>query len=109
MRQQQLSLGLVHQSPTHLGWSDTLATPATVFRPHVGCADSWRLLVTLPYFSAAAAAAAVCSVVDLSPFMSPLQLAEQAVDLNLRLMRWRAAPDLDIPTLAATRCLLLGE
>lgn len=55
-----------------------------------------------------AAAAAVLSVVDLSPFMSPLQLAEQAVDLNLRLMRWRAAPDLDIITLAGTRCLLLG-
>lgn len=41
--------------------------------------------------------------------MSPLQLAEQAVDLNLRLMRWRAAPDLDTGALAATRCLLLGE
>jgi ubiquitin-like modifier-activating enzyme ATG7 len=41
--------------------------------------------------------------------MSPLQLADQAVDLNLRLMRWRAAPDLDVAALAATRCLLLGE
>jgi len=40
--------------------------------------------------------------------MSPTALAEQAVDLNLRLMRWRAAPTLDIPALAATRCLLLG-
>lgn len=49
------------------------------------------------------------SVVDLSPFMSPLQLAEQAVDLNLRLMKWRAAPQLDVGALAATRCLLLGE
>jgi ubiquitin-like modifier-activating enzyme ATG7 len=47
-------------------------------------------------------------VVDLSPFMSPLQLADQAVDLNLRLMRWRAAPGLDVGALAATRCLLLG-
>jgi ubiquitin-like modifier-activating enzyme ATG7 len=40
--------------------------------------------------------------------MSPTALADQAVDLNLRLMRWRAAPSLDVPALAATRCLLLG-
>lgn len=41
--------------------------------------------------------------------MSPLHLAEQAVDLNLRLMRWRAVPGLDITKMATTRCLLLGE
>jgi hypothetical protein len=48
------------------------------------------------------------STVDVSPLLSPVQLAEQAVDLNLRLMRWRAAPELDVAALAATRCLLLG-
>ncbi|GBF90994.1 ubiquitin-like modifier-activating enzyme [Raphidocelis subcapitata] len=46
--------------------------------------------------------------VDLSNLMSPAALAEQAVDLNLRLMRWRAAPSLDIAALASARCLLLG-
>lgn len=40
--------------------------------------------------------------------MAPGALAEQAVDLNLRLMRWRAAPGLDIGKMAATKCLLLG-
>ena len=40
--------------------------------------------------------------------MDPRRLAESAVDLNLRLMRWRAAPDLDTGRLARTRCLLLG-
>jgi ubiquitin-like modifier-activating enzyme ATG7 len=30
------------------------------------------------------------------------------VDLNLRLMRWRAAPALDVGALSALRCLLLG-
>lgn len=35
--------------------------------------------------------------------MDPVQLAQQAVDLNLRLMRWRAAPELDIAVLAGTR------
>ncbi|GIL99130.1 hypothetical protein Vretimale_4392 [Volvox reticuliferus] len=34
--------------------------------------------------------------------------AEQAVDLNLRLMRWRAVPELEVGALAATKCLLLG-
>lgn len=48
-------------------------------------------------------------VVDVSPLMSPVQLAEQAVDLNLRLMRWRAVPDLDIAALPTIKCLLLGE
>ena len=33
---------------------------------------------------------------------------ERAVDLNLRLMRWRLWPSLDTDKLAATRCLLLG-
>ena len=46
--------------------------------------------------------------VDVSPMLSPLQLAEQAVDLNLRLMRWRAAPELDLQVLSNTKCLLLG-
>lgn len=33
---------------------------------------------------------------DLAPAMDPRQLAEAAVQLNLRLMRWRAAPALDV-------------
>ncbi len=40
--------------------------------------------------------------------MDPRRLAESAVDLNLRLMRWRAVPGLDTGRLARTRCLLLG-
>lgn len=40
--------------------------------------------------------------------MDPRRLAESAVDLNLRLMHWRAAPGLDLAKLTATKCLLLG-
>jgi ubiquitin-like modifier-activating enzyme ATG7 len=40
--------------------------------------------------------------------MDPTRLAAQAVDLNLKLMRWRLLPQLDAPGLASTRCLLLG-
>lgn len=30
------------------------------------------------------------------------------MDLNLRLMRWRAVPSLDVGSLSSQRCLLLG-
>lgn len=36
------------------------------------------------------------------------RLADQAVDLNLKLMRWRILPALDLDKVANTRCLLLG-
>ena len=36
------------------------------------------------------------------------RLAESAVDLNLKLMTWRALPSLNIGLLSATKCLLLG-
>ncbi|KAF7797860.1 hypothetical protein EIP86_009066 [Pleurotus ostreatoroseus] len=45
---------------------------------------------------------------DLAPMMDPTRLADQAVDLNLKLMRWRILPSLDLDKIAATKCLLLG-
>ncbi|KAH7920336.1 E1-like protein-activating [Leucogyrophana mollusca] len=47
-------------------------------------------------------------VADLAPMMDPTRLADQAVDLNLKLMRWRILPALDLDKVASTRCLLLG-
>jgi ubiquitin-like modifier-activating enzyme ATG7 len=47
-------------------------------------------------------------VADLGALMDPRRLAASAVDLNLQLMRWRAAPLLDTAKIAQTRCLLLG-
>ncbi|KAJ9104634.1 hypothetical protein QFC21_002132 [Naganishia friedmannii] len=47
-------------------------------------------------------------VADLGSTMDPKQLADQAVDLNLKLMRWRIMPSLDLEKIAGTRCLLLG-
>ena len=47
-------------------------------------------------------------MISLSSLMSPLHLASSSVNLNLRLMRWRALPSLDLPLLASTRVLLLG-
>ncbi|KAJ3480138.1 hypothetical protein NLI96_g8565 [Meripilus lineatus] len=47
---------------------------------------------------------------DLAPMMDPTRhvLADQAVDLNLKLMRWRILPSLDLDKIASTKCLLLG-
>lgn len=45
---------------------------------------------------------------DLAPMMDPSRLADQAVDLNLKLMRWRILPSLDLDKVASTKCLLLG-
>ncbi|KAI9510094.1 hypothetical protein F5148DRAFT_1182407 [Russula earlei] len=52
-------------------------------------------------------------VADLAPMMDPKRpvpcsLADQAVDLNLKLMRWRILPGLNLEKIAQTRCLLLG-
>ncbi|KAJ7558577.1 hypothetical protein O6H91_04G046800 [Diphasiastrum complanatum] len=46
--------------------------------------------------------------VNLSSSMDPYKLASAAADLNLKLMRWRLLPSLDLPLLAASKCLLLG-
>jgi ubiquitin-like modifier-activating enzyme ATG7 len=47
-------------------------------------------------------------LVDLRACLDPREQAEQAIDLNLKLMRWRLFPGLDVERLSATRCLLIG-
>ncbi|XP_069795970.1 ubiquitin-like modifier-activating enzyme ATG7 isoform X4 [Narcine bancroftii] len=47
-------------------------------------------------------------MVNLSECMDPKRLAESSVDLNLKLMRWRLVPTLDLENVVTTRCLLLG-
>ena len=47
--------------------------------------------------------------VDLSSNMDPKKLIETAVDLNLKLMRWRLMPSLKLETIGQTKCLLLGS
>ncbi|XP_069062758.1 ubiquitin-like modifier-activating enzyme ATG7 [Pleurodeles waltl] len=47
-------------------------------------------------------------MVNLSDCMDPKRLAESSVDLNLKLMRWRLVPTLDLEKIVSTKCLLLG-
>ena len=42
------------------------------------------------------------------PFAVDVRLADQSVDLNLKLMKWRVSPRLDLDIIKRTRCLLLG-
>ena len=41
--------------------------------------------------------------------MDPVKIAESSVDLNLKLMKWRLVPSLDLAKIQSTRCLLLGS
>ncbi|XP_015874266.3 ubiquitin-like modifier-activating enzyme atg7 isoform X1 [Ziziphus jujuba] len=46
--------------------------------------------------------------ISLAKSMDPTRLAISAADLNLKLMRWRALPSLDLNILSTLKCLLLG-
>ncbi|CAL9241705.1 unnamed protein product [Arabidopsis halleri] len=46
--------------------------------------------------------------ISLANSMDPARLAVSAVDLNLKLMRWRALPSLNLNVLSSVKCLLLG-
>lgn len=46
--------------------------------------------------------------IDIKSYMDPIKLAETSVDLNLKLMRWRIAPELELEKIKKTKCLLLG-
>jgi len=46
--------------------------------------------------------------VNLAPLLSSAHLAKQATDLNLKLMKWRMIPNLDLTLLSNMNVLLLG-
>ncbi|KAF5729165.1 ubiquitin-like modifier-activating enzyme atg7-like [Tripterygium wilfordii] len=46
--------------------------------------------------------------ISLAKSMDPTRLAISAADLNLKLMRWRALPSLNLDILSSIKCLLLG-
>ena len=50
----------------------------------------------------------VSRTVDLASYLDPSRLADQAVDLNLKLIKWRISPSIDLETIKHTKCLLLG-
>lgn len=48
-------------------------------------------------------------VTDISSLIDPIQLSKQAGELNLKLMKWRLVPDLNLDRLSNTSCLLVGS
>lgn len=46
--------------------------------------------------------------VNLSSLLDPKRIAEDAVNLNLKLMKWRLLPSLDLDKIANSKCLILG-
>eukprot|EP01100_Stratorugosa_tubuloviscum_P014244 TRINITY_DN7494_c1_g2_i1.p1 TRINITY_DN7494_c1_g2~~TRINITY_DN7494_c1_g2_i1.p1 ORF type:complete len:695 (-),score=260.03 TRINITY_DN7494_c1_g2_i1:76-2112(-) len=46
--------------------------------------------------------------IDLAASMDPQKLAASSVDLNLKLMRWRLLPEIQLEMIANTKCLLFG-
>ncbi|XP_076167795.1 autophagy-related 7 isoform X2 [Ptiloglossa arizonensis] len=48
------------------------------------------------------------NIADLSDTMDPAKLSDRAINLNLKLMKWRLVPNLDLEKISNLRCLLLG-
>jgi ubiquitin-like modifier-activating enzyme ATG7 len=46
--------------------------------------------------------------IHLSKFMDPIELASESHNLNLKLMKWREMPDLDLERISSKKCLLIG-
>lgn len=82
---------------------------------------SFSMLVTLPEVNVMPSAfagwersavdpskVAPVRMTDISAITDPLQIARQAAELNLKLMKWRLVPNLDLRKQHDTSCLLLG-
>lgn len=48
-------------------------------------------------------------IVNMSGCMNSEKLAEAAVNLNLKLMKWRVMPDINLDIVKKCKCLLLGS
>ncbi|CAI5975396.1 unnamed protein product [Closterium sp. NIES-65] len=97
LRQRHGRISLHHSPLLHVqippppaDWLDPLTAPATC-----PSATGWEL-------NAKGRTGARCA--DLAPLMDPARLVDEAASLNLKLMRWRVLPQLQLEGLNATKC-----
>lgn len=45
---------------------------------------------------------------NLKSFMDETSVAQDAIDLNIKLMKWRVLPELNLDKIKETKCLLIG-
>ena len=76
---------------------ESLNTPTTKIPPIVGWERNPQQMNKL-----------VPKFVDCSHQLNPKVLSNDAVHLNLKLMKWRLLPDIDLEIVQKSRCLLLG-
>ncbi|KAL8675283.1 MAG: hypothetical protein Q9168_000312 [Polycauliona sp. 1 TL-2023] len=91
-----LILNLVRDESSKYSATTDAVKPVPVIMPRV---SGWERSATGKVSS---------KVANLGEYMNPQRLADQAVDLNLKLIRWRISPGLDLDIIKKTKCLLLG-
>lgn len=63
----------------------------------------------LHFSSSNSAANLVVKRIDLKSILDPIQLQSDAVDLNIKLMKWRVVPGLDIGSIQKRKALIIGS
>ncbi|KAK8805375.1 hypothetical protein WA158_002031 [Blastocystis sp. Blastoise] len=59
-------------------------------------------------FSSSTSSSSTVSTVDLSKYIQSNSISQNSITLNLKLMKWRVYPELDMDTLCSMRCFLIG-
>jgi ubiquitin-like modifier-activating enzyme ATG7 len=97
-RHEARSLILRLKSASPVEWSSTVA-PGRALSPEMPKVTGWERNPQGKLTS---------RMTNLAQYMDPQRLADQSVDLNLKLIKWRIAPNLALDDIKNAKCLLLG-
>lgn len=93
----------------HLSTSKDAIVRSRVFFIETGGAQAESVLVDPPPAAAQYAGWSKIQAVDLKVFMDVKKIASDAVDLNVKLIKWRILPDMEPEKMKQLRFLLLGS